>query len=244
MNTSKKALKREYGPSPDWEFFREIPVREVADILGIEVTRNNRFLCPCHNDSRPSAHMNPKGKNTWCCYVCGNEAGGSSLDLVRYSEGLSLYEAAKFLDQYYPGGFPKDEVKEEEELPPPRIPAKFLKEIGIAKNPYVIQQVRGIINFNNLNEKKQCDEIKLSYEDATTLLINKIYEYIFAKKDFQRKVFSSFPSLDESTRSYINAVTQATIAKANMYLEILEKYLDELTKKESFLYEIEEEYSK
>ena len=61
-NIKIKTRARSY----DWDYFRAIPIREVLDLLGFEVNSQNRFLCPCHNDRRPSANVIDKGSdNRW-----------------------------------------------------------------------------------------------------------------------------------------------------------------------------------
>ena len=54
---------------------RGIAAREAKPASG-EV----RFLCPAHDDHRPSARWHPQ-KQTWCCDSCG--AGGGYVDLAR-----------------------------------------------------------------------------------------------------------------------------------------------------------------
>lgn len=129
-NIKIKTRSRSY----EWDYFRAIPIREVIDLLGFEVNSQNRFLCPCHNDHTPSAHINDKnGDNRWWCYTCNT--GGSTVDLVMKARNCDLQEAGRFLAQYYPEG-EKNRSDQEEFVGRPYMNVEFYNSIGLAKNPY------------------------------------------------------------------------------------------------------------
>jgi hypothetical protein len=55
-------------------------IRQVVEFYGTKVNRNGQFICPFHNDTRPSASI----KNDYFnCFVCGT-AG----DLISYTAKL------------------------------------------------------------------------------------------------------------------------------------------------------------
>lgn len=69
-------------------------IRQVVEFYGTKVNRNGQFICPFHNDTRPSASI----KNDYFnCFVCG--AAG---DLISYTAklfGLSNLDACKKLNE-------------------------------------------------------------------------------------------------------------------------------------------------
>ena len=68
------------------------------EFYGVEVNRNNKALCPIHNEKSPSFTVY-KQSNSWHCFGCG--AGGSVIDFVMAYFGLDATEAAKKLDSDY-----------------------------------------------------------------------------------------------------------------------------------------------
>jgi hypothetical protein len=64
---------------------------DIAQTYGLKI-RNNKALCPFHDDNRPSFSINTK-TNRWRCFVC-NE-GGDAVDFVAKLYGLSPLDALK-----------------------------------------------------------------------------------------------------------------------------------------------------
>ena len=59
---------------------RQLNIRQVVEFYGFKVNRANQFICPFHNDHKPSASI----KNDYFnCFVCG--AGG---DLITFTAKL------------------------------------------------------------------------------------------------------------------------------------------------------------
>ena len=135
----------------DWDFFRSIPIADVADAVGIHVDRHGKALCPCHNDHKPSMIVDYKGKNNWHCFSC-NE-GGSTIDLVlatvcninpsearkdKSAHAADIINAVHYLDNIFPGGIMRIDLeankKNKNEPTPPKIPRSILHRIGLKNN--------------------------------------------------------------------------------------------------------------
>ncbi len=69
-----------------------VSMREAAESYGLSVGRNNRALCPFHNDRHPSLLI---ADDHFHCFACG--AHGDVIDFVAMLYGLSLTEAAQKL---------------------------------------------------------------------------------------------------------------------------------------------------
>ena len=73
---------------------RQLNIRQVVEFYGYKVNRANQFICPFHNDHKPSASI----KNDYFnCFVCG--AGGDLITFTAKLHGLSNINACKKLDQ-------------------------------------------------------------------------------------------------------------------------------------------------
>ena len=73
---------------------RQLNIRQVVEFYGFKVNRANQFICPFHNDHKPSASI----KNDYFnCFVCG--AGGDFITFTAKLHGLSNIDACKKLDQ-------------------------------------------------------------------------------------------------------------------------------------------------
>jgi hypothetical protein len=57
------------------------PVRAIAPddyvraLLGVEVPRNRKIVCPFHDDHTPSLHVYPTHEGGWYCFGCGRGTG-------------------------------------------------------------------------------------------------------------------------------------------------------------------------
>lgn len=72
---------------------RDLPIEEVAERMGMEVTRH-KALCPFHDDHHASLSFNVR-KNTYKCFVCG--AHGGTIDLVMKGLRKDFIEACSWL---------------------------------------------------------------------------------------------------------------------------------------------------
>ena len=70
----------------------QLNIRQVIEHYGIKVNRANFFICPFHNDHKPSASI----KNDYFnCFVCG--AGGDLITFTAKLHGINNYDACKKL---------------------------------------------------------------------------------------------------------------------------------------------------
>ena len=70
----------------------QLNIRQVVEFYGHKVNRANQFICPFHNDHKPSASI----KNDYFnCFVCG--AGGDLITFTAKLHGLSNIDACKKL---------------------------------------------------------------------------------------------------------------------------------------------------
>lgn len=79
------------------EIKRDNPINRVIESYGIELKPKGSELaciCPFHDDSTPSLRVNVN-KNLWHCDPCGK--GGSSIDFVKYKDGIDTAAAMQKL---------------------------------------------------------------------------------------------------------------------------------------------------
>ena len=72
-----------------------VTARQAAEHYGIKVKRNGMACCPFHKDRHPSM----KADKMYHCFACG--VGGDAIDFTARLFGLSQYEAAKKLVEFY-----------------------------------------------------------------------------------------------------------------------------------------------
>lgn len=72
---------------------RDRPIEEVAERLGLRVTRH-KCLCPFHDDHSPSLSFSA-ARNTYRCFVCG--AHGDAIDLVMKLQNMGFREACQWM---------------------------------------------------------------------------------------------------------------------------------------------------
>ena len=74
------------------EVKQQLNIRKVIEHYGIKVNRAKQFVCPFHNDHKPSASIK---NNYFNCFVCG--AGGDLITFTAKYLGLSNLDATKQL---------------------------------------------------------------------------------------------------------------------------------------------------
>ena len=86
---------------------REVSVQRLVEASGIELKRHGADLiglCPFHDDHAPSLVISPK-KNLWHCLgAC--QAGGSVIDWVIKTQGVSFRHAVELLREGVPVSSP------------------------------------------------------------------------------------------------------------------------------------------
>ena len=121
----------------DQDYLKQVPIREIAEILGINVDVKGKFECPCHFkylgkiDEHASGSLD-EARNRWNCFSC--EGGGSTIDLVMETKGCNFNEAMKFLVKYYPEADKSEEKAVSYQRP--FYQTDFYQSIGFNKNPY------------------------------------------------------------------------------------------------------------
>ena len=71
---------------------QQLNIRQVVEFYGYKVNRAGQFICPFHNDHKPSASIK---KDYFNCFVCG--AGGDLITFTAKLHGLSNINACKKL---------------------------------------------------------------------------------------------------------------------------------------------------
>ena len=74
------------------EVKQQLNIRQVVEFYGYKVNRAGQFICPFHNDHKPSASIK---KDYFNCFVCG--AGGDLITFTAKLHGLKNYDACKKL---------------------------------------------------------------------------------------------------------------------------------------------------
>ena len=69
-----------------------VSCREAAERYGVSVNRQDKALCPFHNDRHPSLYV---ADDHYYCFACGEH--GDVIDFAAKLFGLPLYEAAQQL---------------------------------------------------------------------------------------------------------------------------------------------------
>ena len=103
---------------------RQLSIRQVIEHYGYKVNRANQFICPFHNDHKPSASI----KNDYFnCFVCG--AGGDLITFTAKLHGLSNINACKKLDQDFHLGLSQQPVSHIDRLKADREKVKRQSEL-------------------------------------------------------------------------------------------------------------------
>ena len=81
----------------DIQRLRDIPIRSLCGLLGIEVDDRGRCLCPYHDDHRlGSCYVGVRGHNTLSCWSCGKR-GVDTIALTQHVLGKTFPEACRYL---------------------------------------------------------------------------------------------------------------------------------------------------
>jgi DNA primase len=72
---------------------RQLTILEVLHHYSLKPDKNNRLLCPFHNDKTPSLQIYA-ATNTWCCFSSNCKAGtGDAIQFIELYEKCSKHEA-------------------------------------------------------------------------------------------------------------------------------------------------------
>ncbi|WP_299805833.1 toprim domain-containing protein [Tardiphaga sp.] len=89
-----------------WDQVKQIPIDDVAQLLGVKLSRQKTSRCPfpSHNDSNPSFSIDRK-RNLCYCHACG--VGGSVIDFAAIVTGRSPSDVVSWLRRsFHPTGIP------------------------------------------------------------------------------------------------------------------------------------------
>ena len=78
------------------EIINRVTMREVAERYGFKIDRQNRIICPFHNDKNPSLKIY-EGNRGWYCFACGQ--GGNVINFVAKLLNLEYRESAEQIDR-------------------------------------------------------------------------------------------------------------------------------------------------
>lgn len=71
----------------------QLSITEVLQYYGLKADKNNRLLCPFHNDKTPSLQIYPS-TNTYCCFSSNCNAGnGDVIQFIQLKENCTKHEA-------------------------------------------------------------------------------------------------------------------------------------------------------
>ena len=102
---------------------REVSVQRLVEAAGILLTKSGKDLvglCPFHDDHDPSLRVSP-GTNLWRCPPCG--IGGSPIDWVIKTQGVSFRHAAELLREGVPVSSLAAGAKPVKQSTVPKLPA-------------------------------------------------------------------------------------------------------------------------
>jgi DNA primase len=72
---------------------QRLTISEVLNHYGLKPDKNNRLLCPFHNDKTPSLQIYPS-TNTYCCFSSNCNAGtGDAIQFIELKEKCTKHEA-------------------------------------------------------------------------------------------------------------------------------------------------------
>ena len=109
--TGKKELQKDV-----FEIARNIPLKSVIEMCGVEVEWNGLALCPFHDDNNPSlqvyTNQQGQGQERWHCFPCGLD--GSGIDFVMRRYDLEPLAAATKIVEHF-GWSPKSTLQHKAE---------------------------------------------------------------------------------------------------------------------------------
>lgn len=90
-----------YFNKNDIDNLNSIPIRQVAERLGIEINRAKKTKCLVHSpDNNPSMSFSDRADmNMWHCFTCG--AGGGVIRLVQVKTGWSFSDSCIWLSKEF-----------------------------------------------------------------------------------------------------------------------------------------------
>ena len=119
---------------------RRLNIRQVVEFYGFKVNRAGQFICPFHNDHKPSASI----KNDYFnCFVCGS--GGDLITFTAKLHGLNNYDACKKLVSDFGLNIATDPQMQADKLKADRERAKRQAELKRQKEIENLIQHTGLV---------------------------------------------------------------------------------------------------
>ena len=112
---------------------KEIPILDVAQLLGIEVKRNKAMCFSGHDKKSPSLTFTPS-KNLFHCFGC--DVGGSNIDLVMNVNGLAFKAAMEWLKLNFITSSFSGQIKQKK---PILLNQKPARQVALNPNPNIYE---------------------------------------------------------------------------------------------------------
>lgn len=249
----------------NFDFFKELPLDEVAKCLGMYPSKGGKYRSPLHTDTNPSLTIQmDEAKpyfNKWRDWSF-NEGGGP-VELVMASKFKispseywankhtykdKMLEAVHFLNDYFPGGIEYEEGKRN--MPKiPKIPKEILEAIGLDSNPFFDNKVatnRRISQNYSINVKKVFSStfdntINMSMSERALIVLDKLKAYEKDCYDYSLEVIKNFPDLDEKAANVILSTANKWIEKVQPYIKEVSDYYFDMAEIEYPAIDFEEE---
>lgn len=253
----------------NFDFFKELPLDEVAKCLGMYPSKGGKYRSPLHTDVNPSLTIQMDETkpyyNRWKDWSF-NECGGA-IELVMASKfkiapttywadksayKKQLFEAVHFLNDYFPGGIEYTEEGKKDMPKIPKIPKEILEAIGLDNNPFFDNKVasnRRISQDYGIDIKKVFSStfdntINMFMSERALIVLDKLKAYEKNCYDYSLEVIKNFPDLDEKATEVILSTANKWIEKVQPYIKEVSDYYFDMADIEYPVIDFEEEADK
>lgn len=253
----------------NFDFFKELPLDEVAKCLGMYPSKGGKYRSPLHTDVNPSLTIQMDETkpyyNRWKDWSF-NECGGA-IELVMASKfkiapttywadksayKKQLFEAVHFLNDYFPGGIEYTEEGKKDMPKIPKIPKEILEAIGLDNNPFFDNKVasnRRISQDYGIDIKKVFSStfdntINMFMSERALIVLDKLKAYEKNCYDYSLEVIKNFPDLDEKAIEVILSTANKWIEKVQPYIKEVSDYYFDMAEIEYPVIDFEEEADK
>lgn len=253
----------------NFDFFKELPLDEVAKCLGMYPSKGGKYRSPLHTDVNPSLTIQMDETkpyyNRWKDWPF-NECGGA-IELVMASKfkiapttywadksayKKQLFEAVHFLNDYFPGGIEYTEEGKKDMPKIPKIPKEILEAIGLDNNPFFDNKVasnKRISQDYGIDIKKVFSStfdntINMFMSERALIVLDKLKAYEKNCYDYSLEVIKNFPDLDEKATEVILSTANKWIEKVQPYIKEVSDYYFDMAEIEYPVIDFEEEADK
>lgn len=253
----------------NFDFFKELPLDEVAKCLGMYPSKGGKYRSPLHTDVNPSLTIQMDETkpyyNRWKDWSF-NECGGA-IELVMASKfkiapttywadksayKKQLFEAVHFLNDYFPGGIEYTEEGKKDMPKIPKIPKEILEAIGLDNNPFFDNKVasnKRISQDYGIDIKKVFSStfdntINMFMSERALIVLDKLKAYEKNCYDYSLEVIKNFPDLDEKATEVILSTANKWIEKVQPYIKEVSDYYFDMAEIEYPVIDFEEEADK